>query len=191
MSKKPDNEVVLAKDGTKIKVGSSSWEDLPPMARLTEKQRKFVEAYNGNAAKAAAAAGYAQPKVAAATIMKSKKLREALKMKAELEERALQNVTMEAAKKRRVLTRLELQEFWSLTVLDESKDMAHRLRAAEALAKSKAMFIDRVDVTSKGKSLGELIIESLKSAKKNETEPKTIEGEVVDAVFTDKKVLPE
>src|SRR5690606_10189436 len=115
----------------------------------------------------------------------------AIKKKAELEERALQEATKEAVKKRRVLTRLELQEFWSLTVLDESKDMAHRLRAAEALAKSKAMFIDRVDVTSKGKSLGELIIESLKSAKKNDTEPKTVEGEVVDAVFTDKKALPE
>src|SRR5690606_12292754 len=101
VSKKPDNEVALAEDGMKNKGSRSYWEDLPIMARLTEKQRKFVEAFNGSATKAAAAAGYAHPKVAAATIMKSKTLREALKMKAELEERALQNVTMEAAKKRR------------------------------------------------------------------------------------------
>lgn len=190
MSKKPKEKVTPAKDRKKFKV-DSYWQDLPIMARLTEKQRKFVEEFNGNAAKAAAAAGYKNPQVAAAQILRLDIIREAIKMKAEREERALQEFTKEEVKKRRVLTRLELQEFWSLTVLDESQDMTHRLRAAEALAKSKAMFIDRMDVTSKGKSLGELIIESLKLAKKNDTEPKTIDAEVVDAVFTDKKALPE
>lgn len=190
MSKKPKDNVTPDKGGKKFKA-DKYWQDLPIMKRLTDKQRKFVEEFNGNAAKAAIAAGYKNPHVAAAQILRMDIVREAIKMRAELEEKALQEFTKEEVKKRRVLTRLELQEFWSLTVLDESKDMKHRLRAAEALAKSKAMFIDRVDVTSKGKSLGELIIESLKSAKKNDTEPKTVEGEVVDAVFTDKKALPE
>jgi len=190
VSKKPKNRDDLPKTRVKNK-GSSYWEDLPIMARLTEKQRKFVEEFNGNGTKAAAAAGYANPQVSAVQLLKTDIIREAIKKKAELEERALQEATKEAVKKRRVLTRLELQEFWSRTVLDESQDMTHRLRAAEALAKSKAMFIDRMDVTSKGKSLAELIIESIKSVKKNDTEPKTIDVEVVDAEFTDKKVLPE
>ena len=190
MSKKPKN----SDDRPKTRVGnkgSSYWEDLPIMARLTDKQRKFVEEFNGNGTKAAAAAGYSNPQVSAVQLLKTDIIREAIKKKAELEERALQEATKEEVKKRRVLTRLELQEFWSRTVLDESQDMSHRLRAAEALAKSKAMFIDRVDVTSKGKSLAELIIESIKSAKQNDPEPKTIDVEVVDAEFTDKKVLPE
>lgn len=186
MSQKSTNKATRVKNKA-----NRYWEDLPLMARLTDKQRKFVEEFNGNATQAAAAAGYANPPVSAAQLLKMDIIREAIKMKAELEERALQEVTKEAVKKRRVLTRLELQEFWSLTVLDESLDMTHRLRAAEALAKSKAMFIDRMDVTSKGKSLAELIIESIKSVKQNDPEQKTIDVEVVDAEFTDKKVLPE
>src|SRR5690606_25342456 len=89
VSKKPKN----SDDRPKTRVGnkcSSYWEDLPIMGRLTDKQRKCVEEFNGNGTKAAAAAGYSNPQVSAVQLLKTDIIREAIKKKVELEERALQ-----------------------------------------------------------------------------------------------------
>ena len=108
-----------------------------PRRGLTEKQKRFVELYNGNATEAAQLAGYA-PKNAHIT---GYKLLRDSKIKKALEER------LKKADGPHIASREERQAFWTKVFYDENCDMAHRLRASELLAKSNADFVERREVS--------------------------------------------
>ncbi len=114
-------------------------------AKLTELQRRFVEAYmgaaKGNATESARIAGYkGGDKSLAATAS-----------------RLLRNVKVQAAIEERVnecplvLDREKLQRFWTRVVLAEEleagaePEMKDRLKASELLGRSQGAFIERVE----------------------------------------------
>lgn len=104
---------------------------------LTERQKRFVELYNGNATEAARLAGYA-PKNAGLTgsrLLKNPRIRKAL------EER------LKKVDGPHIASREERQAFWTRVFYDENCDMAHRLRASELLAKSNGDFVERREVS--------------------------------------------
>ena len=47
-----------------------------------------------------------------------------------------------------IATRKALQEFWTATMLDDTQDMKHRLKASELLARSQADFTEHHDITA-------------------------------------------
>ena len=103
---------------------------------LTVKQQRFVEAYNGNATRAAIEAGYSE-RWAASNI-----------------DKLLKNTEIQAAIKGReqtridgfIATREERQRFWTRIMRDENADIKDRLRASEVLGRSEGDFIERVEV---------------------------------------------
>lgn len=108
--------------------------------RLTEKQRRFCEAYSsngGNAMGAAREAGYARPKQEGARMLENAGICAALEL--------LRQETTNAA----IATREERQSFWTAVLRDHAEDMRNRLKASELLGKSQADFIDRVDATTR------------------------------------------
>jgi len=108
--------------------------------KLTVKQQRFADAYDGNATAAAVKAGYSQ------------------KTATEQGARLLANVKVSAAirarewteSRRLVSDRIARQEFWSRIMLDESQEMRDRLRASELLGKSEGDFWDRMAATVDG-----------------------------------------
>jgi len=113
---------------------------------LTEKQRRFVEAYaanGGNATEAARAAGYRKPHPQGAENLQKPTIKDAIEK--------LRGSTTTAA----VLTREERQAFWSQMVRGDAQDgdgnppsFRDRLRASELLARSQGDFLDRQETTS-------------------------------------------
>ena len=118
------------------------------MAKLTPKQRIFVEVYCGNATDAARQAGYKNPRSQGHENLTKPDIRAALDLRdAE-------------GREKRILTREERQRFWSDVVVgkisetpttdNEGNDVCKpatlrdRLRASELLGKSQADFIERV-----------------------------------------------
>jgi phage terminase small subunit len=122
------------------------------MTGLTTKQRRFVEAYDGNATEAAREAGYGartRPE----------------RLDAHLAEVGYQNLrklhimaAIEARERPRlealIADREERQEFWTSIMRGESNgnggmppSMTERLRASELLARSQADFVDRQEVS--------------------------------------------
>lgn len=109
---------------------------------LTERQRKFCEAFaanGGNGTDAARQAGYKSPEVEAARMLKLAKVAAALE--------AMRRATTNAA----IATREERQAFWSSVMRGtlagedgEPPKFSDRLKASELLGKSQADFIDRV-----------------------------------------------
>lgn len=116
------------------------------MSTLTEKQRRFVEAYmgvaRGNATEAARLAGYSGGDNALG-VRGSELLRNSKVMRA-IAERTKSDPL--------VLGREELQQFWSRVLTAKELDagdepaMKERLRASELLARSQGVFVDRVEV---------------------------------------------
>lgn len=109
---------------------------------MTEKQRKFVEAYMGqtagNATEAARLAGYGGDDNALAAAGS----------------RLLRNAKVQRAVQERqegdplIATREERQQFWSAVLratIDAQVSMADRLKASELLGKAGADFIDRTE----------------------------------------------
>ena len=117
--------------------------------KLTVKQRKFVEAYEGNASEAARIAGYS-PKTA-------------FRMGQEnMQKPAILQALQEREEKEgspHILTRQARQEFWSKVILGEVTDkvvdrrtgelieqpltMRDRLKASELLGRSNGDFVER------------------------------------------------
>lgn len=109
---------------------------------LTERQRKFCEAYShngGNGAAAAREAGYLNPEVQASRLISSVKVRGALEK--------LRTETTSSA----IMTREERQAMWSEIARDRAEQTKDRLKAAELLGKSQADFVERVHVTGEVK----------------------------------------
>lgn len=111
------------------------------MARneLTAKQRRFVEAYDGNATQAAIAAGYSEK---TAEVIGHENLRKP-KILAEIKAREVVRSTPLIA------SRAERQQFWSSVMRDKDQQMRDRLKAAELLGKSEADFVERQEITGR------------------------------------------
>lgn len=107
------------------------------MARgdLTEKQRKYVEAYAGNGVAAAIAAGYS-PRSADKI---SRDLLRIPTIAAAIRDRERENI------RPLIASRVERQEFWSNTMRDANEDARNRLKASELLGKSEGDFLDRIE----------------------------------------------
>lgn len=107
---------------------------------LSVKQRRFIEAYDGNATAAAIAAGYS-PKTARLQGHKNitkDNILEAIQSR--------ENKRMKST----ILTREERQAFWSDIIRNEDeKNIMAKLKASELLAKSEGDFLDRHELTGK------------------------------------------
>ena len=104
---------------------------------LTTKQRRFIEAYEGNATQAAIKAGYSPKwadRQAHTLIEKNREIREAIQKREEQQRSEL------------IADRTKRQMFWSRIMNDESESMATRLRASELLGKSEGDFMSSVTV---------------------------------------------
>ena len=112
---------------------------------LTPKQKKFVEAYMGNAAKAALEAGYSAKTatVIAYKLMKIPEIAKAIAARTVKKENKL------------IATREERQEFLTRTMLDADLSMKDRLKASQLLGHSQADFTDKIEAT--GKAGGPLV----------------------------------
>lgn len=103
--------------------------------KLTAKQLRFVESYDGNATAAAIAAGYSQK---TACFIGNENLRKPHIIRA---------IKAREAKKVRphIASREDRQKFWTKTMQDMTADLKNRLRASELLGKSEADFIERIE----------------------------------------------
>ncbi len=109
------------------------------MKGLTVRQRKFVEAFTGNASEAARKAGYKGNDqtvgVTAHHLLKNPKVRAAIESRESKRTNQL------------IATRQQRQEFWTKVMQNGSEDMNARLKASELLGKSEADFTDKLDAT--------------------------------------------
>lgn len=114
---------------------------------LTERQRRFVEAYSangGNASDAAKQAGYSKPHPQGAQNLRNPTIIAAIE--------ALREETTSRA----IATREERQSFWTAVLRGEVDDggapppLKDRIRAAELLGKAQGDFLERKEVTGPG-----------------------------------------
>ena len=105
--------------------------------KLTDKQQRFVDAYDGNATQAAIAAGYSEK---TARSMGRENLTKPYIL-AEIRSREVKRRTPMIA------SREERQAFWSATMRDTGEDMKNRLKASELLGKSEADFVERQEIS--------------------------------------------
>jgi phage terminase small subunit len=113
--------------------GASDWAE-----GLTERQRRFCEAYasnGGNAFDAARKAGYKAAKQQGAANMEIPVIKAAIEK--------LRLATTSAA----IMTRQERQAFWTQVARSKDQDMKDRLKASELLGKSQGDFINRTEIT--------------------------------------------
>ena len=109
---------------------------------LTEKQRRFCEAFSangGNALNAGREAGYANPESQSSRLLENVRICKALE--------DLRKSSTSSA----IMTREERQSMWSQIARDKAEQTKDRLKAAELLGKSQADFIERVHVTGEVK----------------------------------------
>lgn len=107
----------------------------PP--RLSERQRRFAEAYarnGGNTERAALEAGYSRTYARA----------QAHRLLANIGiAEYLQELTAQA-REQGVASALERQQFWATVMRDPQADMQHRLKASELLGRAQGDFLERV-----------------------------------------------
>jgi hypothetical protein len=103
---------------------------------LTHKQRRFVEAYTGNATEAARAAGYKGNDVTLAAVG-SENLRKPLIAAAIAAREKPKTASL-------MLRRTGRQAFWASVADDPKAEMKDRLRASELLGRSEADFTEKV-----------------------------------------------
>lgn len=103
------------------------------MTKLTLKQSRFVQYYQGNATEAALQAGYSKK---TAFSIGPENLRKPLIIEALQKRLQKQDTPL-------IASRSDRQKFWSEVMLDKNQDMNDRLRAAELLGKSEADFIEK------------------------------------------------
>ena len=100
------------------------------MSKLTEKQKRFVTAYNGNIKDAAKSSGLSYDYCRQIVTKPHIKF-------------ALENRSS-SVEKRKIATREQRQEFWTKTMREEEEPMRDRLRASELLGKSESDFTDKI-----------------------------------------------
>ena len=101
---------------------------------LTKKQQKFIQAYSGNAADAARAAGYSSrtAKAIGFELLTKPDIADAIR---EREKERTDSM---------IATREERQTFWTSVLRDPETELRDRLRASELLGKSEGDFLERV-----------------------------------------------
>jgi phage terminase small subunit len=99
--------------------------------KLTIKQQRYVDFYDGNATDAARKAGYKHPKSQGQRLLTNVDIQTAIKAREK------------KRNKKTIATREERQEFWSKTMSNTEKKTGDRLRASELLGRSEGDFIDR------------------------------------------------
>ena len=112
---------------------------------LTEKQRRFCEAYagnGGNALQAAKSAGYSNPDPEGARQIGKDRIREALEM------------LRQAETSTAIATRTERQETWTALMRNELLTPMERMKASELLGKAQGDFIERVENNVSGNAGG-------------------------------------
>lgn len=136
-----DLDLILVDTRVLAQTGTGSNMTTPTWPSLSEKQRRFVEGYmgryKGNAKDASEAAGYRAGM--GSHILHLPKIRAAIDERTQLEPDTI--------------TRIRLQNLWTDIAEGrkgfEDAELRDRLRASELLAKSTAMFVERVEVKSK------------------------------------------
>jgi len=111
------------------------------MNRLTEKQRRFCEAFaanGGNATGAARDAGYAKPDPEGARLLGNARIQ------AEIETMRKQKTD------KAIASRQERQAFWTKIMRDSREEMKDRLKASEILGKSHGDFVNRIEHSGPG-----------------------------------------
>jgi phage terminase small subunit len=115
---------------------------LPAKPDLPERQRRFVEAYmgeaKGNATQAAVIAGYGADNrnsaaARASQLLDEPKIQEAIRKRAESDPL--------------IATRKNRQQFWTSVMNDHTVEMKDRLRASELLGKCQADFVKQTELT--------------------------------------------
>ena len=106
------------------------------MKKPTEKQLRFINAYDGSVKDAA--------KIAGLSYDYCRKIVTKPHIVCHLRARS------DTTNNKLIATRQERQEFWSKTVRDSSESMQFRLKASELLGKSEADFVDRVEESGPG-----------------------------------------
>ena len=106
---------------------------------LTERERRFVEAYTGeaagNATKAAILAGYKRTAAEKAGWRLSNNVR------------IVSAIDQRASKDPLIATREERRRFWTSAFRDINVPWRDRLKASELLGKSEADFVDRLNLS--------------------------------------------
>ena len=105
--------------------------------KLSQRQQRFVDYYEGNCREAARKAGYKSPRRRGYELMQMPKVQEAVKQRENKERRP------------HIADRKRRQEFWTQVMENEDEDMRNRLKASENLAKSEADFVERREHTGK------------------------------------------
>ncbi len=107
--------------------------------KLTAKQLKFIEAYQGNGTEAAKLAGYTGDDntlgVTAHDLLRNPKISDLIQKRQSKELKKL------------IATREERQNFWSEVMNDTKVEMRDRLRGSELLGKSEADFTEKVELS--------------------------------------------
>ena len=101
--------------------------------RLTEKQLRFVELWNGSYTETARLAGYSTPDKAGSRLAKN------VEIGRKIDERCRKSVESG------IMSRQERQQFWTDTIKSDNEDIKDKLRASELLGKSEGDFFERVE----------------------------------------------
>ena len=113
---------------------------------LSPKQKKFVQAYMGNATEAAKIAGYSEKT--------ARSIGQRLLTKDDIQKAIEQREQKQTNKL--IATREQRQEFWTKIMYSEEAEMKDRLKSSELLGKSQADFTDKLEVETNG-DLAELL----------------------------------
>jgi len=109
------------------------------MKKLTAKQKKFVDLFDGNATDAARQAGYNGTNETLGVVgfenLRKPNVAEALRKRNEKE------------MKPKIANRLERQMFWTEVMQGKKEAMISRLKASELLGRSEADFTDKQEAT--------------------------------------------
>jgi len=100
---------------------------------MTPRQKKFVEAYEGNATEAARIAGYAKPRREGYRLLTHADIQKAIAERDQVQHNAL------------IADRQARQAMWTKVMYDENQSMKDRLKASELLGKSQADFVQRIE----------------------------------------------
>jgi phage terminase small subunit len=100
---------------------------------MTDRQKKFIQFYDGNATKAAIKAGYSKKT--------ARSIGQELLTKPDISKAISKRNTKQDAPM--IMSRIQRQEFWSAIANDTKVYISDRLRASELLGKSEADFTDK------------------------------------------------
>ena len=106
---------------------------------LSTKQKKFIQAYMGNATEAAKIAGYSEKTASSQgqRLLKNVEIKKAIAKREEKQTSAV------------IATREQRQEFWTSIMYNAENDMKDRLKSSELLGRSQADFTDKAELSGK------------------------------------------